>query len=67
MLILANRLDGGLDGSLSPQSCLSADVSVVPTQIVSSPYSSLNVRFDHIFFQNILGDHFLPFATIPKD
>ena len=29
---------------------------------------SLTVWFDHtFFFQNIFGDHFLPFATIPKD
>ena len=68
MLILANRLDGGLDDSLSPHSTVvRPHVSDVSPQLMSSPYCSLPVRFDRTFFKNIFGDHFLPFATIPKD
>ena len=68
MLILANRLDGGLDDSLFPHSTVvRPHVSDVSSQLMSSPYCSLPVRFDRTFFQNIFGDHFLPFATIPKD
>ena len=66
MLILANRLDGGLDDSLSPHSTVvRPHVSDVSPQIMSSPYCSLAVRFDHIF-QNIFGDLFLPSALSPK-
>ena len=50
MLILANRLDGGLDDSLSPHSTVvRPHMSDVSPQIKSSSYSSLPVRFDHIF------------------
>ena len=67
MLILANRLDGGLDDSLSPHSTVvRPHVSDVSPQIMSSSYSSLPVRFDHIFFKNIFGDLFLPSAQSPK-
>ena len=67
MLILANHLDGGLDGSLSPHStiCPSTYVRRVPSINVLIIYS-LTVRFDTLF-HNIFGDHFLPVATIPKD
>ena len=58
MLILANRLDGGLDGSLSPHSTVvRPHVSGVSPQIMYSLYCSLPVRFDHIFL-NIFGDLF---------
>ena len=56
MLILANRLDGGLDDSLSPHSTVvRPHVSDVSPQIMSSSYSSLPVRFDHIFSKTSLG------------
>ena len=66
MLILANRLDGGLDGSLSPHSTVvRPHVSDVSPQIMSSLYCSLPVRFDHIFSKHLWGS-FLPFALSPK-
>ena len=56
MLILANRLDGGLDDSLSPHSTVvRPHMSDVSPQIMSSPYYSLPVRFDHIFSKTSLG------------
>ena len=65
---LAHLLNGRLDGSRSPHS------TVCPSTYVRRPPSingqiqySLTVWFDHTFFQNIFGDHFLPFATVPKD
>ena len=67
MLILANCLDGGLDGSLSPHSTVvRPHVSDVSPQKVSSPYCSLPVRFDHIFSKPSLGI-FFAFCTVPKD
>ena len=66
MLILANRLDGGLDDSLSPHSTVvRPHVSDVSPQIMSSPYCSLPVRFDHIFLKHLWGP-FLPSALSPK-
>ena len=67
MLILANRLDGGLDGSLSPHSTVvRPHVSDVSPQIMSSLYCSLPVRFDHIFLKHLWG-LFFAFCTVPKD
>ena len=67
MLILANRLDGGLDGSLSPHTTVvRPHVSDVSPQIMPSSYSSLPVRFDHIFSKTPLGI-FFAFCTVPKD
>ena len=67
MLILASRLDGGLDDSLSPHSTVvRPHVSDVSPQIMSSPYCSLPVRFDHIFSKTSLGI-FFTFCTVPKD
>ena len=66
MLTLANRLDGGLDGSLSPHSTVvRPHVSDVSPQIVSSPYCSLPVRFDQIFSRRLWGP-LLPSALSPK-
>ena len=55
------------DGSRSPHStvCPSTCVRRLPSINVLIAYS-LTVRFDQTF-HNIFGDHFLPFATIPKD
>ena len=67
MLILASRLDGRLDGSLSPHSTVvRPHMSDVSPQIMPSSYSSLPVRFDHIFSKTSLGI-FFAFRTIPKD
>ena len=67
MLILASRLDGGLDDSLSPHSTVvRPHVSDVSPQIMSSPYCSLPVRFDHIFSKHLWGP-FFAFCTVPKD
>ena len=66
MLILANRLDGGLDDSLSPHSTVvRPHVSDVSPQIMSSLYCSLPVRFDHIFLKHLWGP-LLPSALSPK-
>ena len=66
MLTLANRLDGGLDGSLSPHSTVvRPHMSDVSPQIMPSPYYSLPVRFDHIFSKH-LWESFLPSALSPK-
>ena len=67
MLILANRLDGGLDDSLSPHSTVvRPHVSDVSPQIMSSLYCSLPARFDHIFLNTSLGI-FFAFCTISND
>ena len=59
MLILANRLDGGLDDSLSPHSTVvRPHMSDVSPQMMSSSCSSLPVRFDHIFSKTSLGISF---------
>ena len=67
MLILANRLDGGLDGSLSPHSTVvRPHVSDVSPQVMSSSHTlclSGLITLSHSAF----GDHFLPLATLPKD
>ena len=66
MLILANRLDGGLDGSLSPHSTVvRPHMSDVPPQIMPSLYCSLPVKFDHIFSKRFWGP-FLPSALSQK-
>ena len=66
MLILANRLDGGLDDSLSPHSTVvRPHVSDVSPQIMSSSYCSLPVRFDHIFSKHLSGP-LLPSVLSPK-
>ena len=66
MLILANRLDGGLDDSLFPHSTVvRSHVSDVSPQLMSSIQYSLTVRFDHSFSKH-LGDLFLPSALSPK-
>ena len=67
MLILANRLDGGLDDSLSPHSTVvRPHVSDVSPQIMSSLYRSVPVRFDHIFSKHLWGP-FFAFCTVSKD
>ena len=49
MLILANRLDGGLDGSLSPHSTVvRPHVSDVSPQLMSS-FLSVTARLNHSF------------------
>ena len=69
MLIVANYFDGRLDGSRSPHTKMSS-VHIYPdviTQIVSSSYSSLTVRADHIFLSKTLRGSLSVFCIIPKD
>ena len=67
MLILANRLDGGLDDSLFPHSTVvRSHVSDVSPQLMFSIQYSLTVRFDHTFSVITLGITFCLLQLSPK-
>ena len=56
MLVIANHLDGGQDGSHLPthhKSSVHVCPDTPPPQIVSSPHLSLTARFDHCFLKSL--------------